>query len=267
MRDQTTSELAQDANAHWQQRLVSRQWQNVTMINADCRDVNLEGDVMITDPPYGLGRYEQTNCDDGVVAILTPWKRRAVFGYPEILVGWCCELGKPDEWVTWWPTNKFGGRCGKNLPRTSEAIAIWGELYEKPTRKRIGAVKKCQEYHEEKYGYEQKPDAYDYDVWRDAAPGMAFHSHLRLHPNEKPESLMVKLVKLCSQDGETVCDPYAGSGTTAIACMRTNRKFVGCEKDAAHFKTACERIDREMAQGVLLPANDPDQRPGDKTNG
>jgi len=227
---------------------------HVTLYLGDCLDFShCVGDVnvVITDPPYGTGKYKLDD-DSSVIEKLSPWHRKAVFGYPETLVRWCMQFGVPDEWVTWWPTNKFGGRCGKNLPRTSEAIAIWGELYEKPTRKRIGAVKKCQEYHEEKYGYEQKPDAYDYDVWRDAAPGMAFHSHLRLHPNEKPVSVMVKLVKLCSVEGETILDPYMGSGTTGIACLKSNRNFVGIEKDPEHFKTACARLERECNQGALL---------------
>lgn len=49
-----------------------------------------------------------------------------------------------------------------------------------------------------------------------------------------------------------VCDPYMGSGTTAIACIRTNRRFIGIEKDERHFATAVERIRHELAQGVLL---------------
>ena len=63
------------------------------------------------------------------------------------------------------------------------------------------------------------------------------------------------LEKLKAATDATVCDPYTGSGTTAIACIRTGRKFIGVEKDPRHYKTACERIDRELAQGVLLPAN------------
>jgi DNA modification methylase len=234
------------------QRLVGRH-STATLYLGDCLDVlpEISGvQSVITDPPYGMGRYEATNDDRTVCECLNPWIRKAVFGYPEILVGWCRTLGAPDEWVTWWPTNKFGGRCGKNLPRTSEAIAIWGELYEKPTRERYGD-KKCQDYHEEKYGYEQKRDAFDFDVWRDPAPGIAFNAAQRKHPNEKPESLMCKLVKLCTSPGETILDPYMGSGTTGVAAVRLGRNFIGIERDSAHFKTACDRIAHEL-DGALL---------------
>jgi site-specific DNA-methyltransferase (adenine-specific) len=71
------------------------------------------------------------------------------------------------------------------------------------------------------------------------------------HPNEKPESVMVKLVKCCSVEGETVLDPYMGSGTTGVACLRTGRRFIGIEKDPTHFKTALDRIQKELSQMTL----------------
>ena len=49
-------------------------------------------------------------------------------------------------------------------------------------------------------------------------------------------------------EGATVLDPYMGSGSTIIAAIRTGRKAIGIEKDPAHFKTAVERIKRELAQ-------------------
>jgi hypothetical protein len=58
-----------------------------------------------------------------------------------------------------------------------------------------------------------------------------------------------------------------GGGTTAIACIRTGRKFVGIEKDAKHFETACERVANELAQGVLLPPNDALCRPAGDAGG
>jgi DNA modification methylase len=52
--------------------------------------------------------------------------------------------------------------------------------------------------------------------------------------------------------GGTVLDPYMGSGTTGIACIRTGRRFVGIEKDPAHYATALKRITDELAQGDLF---------------
>jgi DNA modification methylase len=51
---------------------------------------------------------------------------------------------------------------------------------------------------------------------------------------------------------ETILDPFMGSGTTGIACIRTGRRFVGIEKDPTHYATAVERIKNELAQGDLF---------------
>ena len=52
--------------------------------------------------------------------------------------------------------------------------------------------------------------------------------------------------------GSTVCDPYMGSGTTGIACLRTGRNFIGVEKDERYFEIAVERIRRELVQERLF---------------
>lgn len=69
------------------------------------------------------------------------------------------------------------------------------------------------------------------------------------HPSVKPDKLMLRLVELMP-DG-VVFDPFMGTGTTGVACVRSNRGFVGVEKDEGHFRTACSRIWDEM-EGALL---------------
>jgi len=73
------------------------------------------------------------------------------------------------------------------------------------------------------------------------------------HPCAKPIAMMRWLVNRASLEGMTVCDPFMGSGTTGIACVGGNRRFVGIEKDPAHFETALRRISAALAQGVLFP--------------
>jgi site-specific DNA-methyltransferase (adenine-specific) len=52
-------------------------------------------------------------------------------------------------------------------------------------------------------------------------------------------------------EGATVLDPYMGSGTTGIACIRTGRKFIGIEIDPGYFEIARRRLEKELAQGRL----------------
>ncbi len=74
------------------------------------------------------------------------------------------------------------------------------------------------------------------------------------HPTEKPVSLMESYIKNSTLEGETVLDPFMGSGTTGVAALRSGRKFVGIEKDEKFFNMAVERIRNahENLQGVLI---------------
>jgi len=69
------------------------------------------------------------------------------------------------------------------------------------------------------------------------------------HPTEKPVPLMSELVTLFSNDGWLVLDPFMGSGTTAISCIRSGRNFIGIERDKKYFDITCKRITAEYAQG------------------
>lgn len=70
------------------------------------------------------------------------------------------------------------------------------------------------------------------------------------HPSVKPDKLMVRLVDLMPEG--SVLDPFMGTGTTGVACVRTGRNFIGVEKDEKYFNIAVERIRRELAQGRMF---------------
>ena len=62
------------------------------------------------------------------------------------------------------------------------------------------------------------------------------------HPTQKPVLLLEDLIKTFSNEGDLVVDLTMGSGTTGVACMNTNRNFIGIELDEGYFKIAKERI-------------------------
>jgi site-specific DNA-methyltransferase (adenine-specific)/modification methylase len=81
------------------------------------------------------------------------------------------------------------------------------------------------------------------------------------HPTQKPLALMdwcLRFVKAAE-----VCDPFMGSGTTGVACVRAGRRFVGVEIDCKHFDTACRRIEAAQRQGELLNSLPPVEDPAD----
>ena len=63
------------------------------------------------------------------------------------------------------------------------------------------------------------------------------------HPTQKPVALIEYLIKTYTNEGELVLDNCMGSGTTAIACMNTNRNFIGFELNKEYFDIACKRIE------------------------
>ena len=64
-----------------------------------------------------------------------------------------------------------------------------------------------------------------------------------LHVCPKPDAWAEWLVTRAAQDDEVVLDPFMGSGTTGVACVRLGRAFVGIEIDPGYFRIACRRID------------------------
>lgn len=63
-----------------------------------------------------------------------------------------------------------------------------------------------------------------------------------IHPTQKPVALLEYLIKTYTNDGETVLDNCMGSGSTGVACVNTNRNFIGIELDENYFNIAEERI-------------------------
>ncbi len=78
-----------------------------------------------------------------------------------------------------------------------------------------------------------------------------------VHPTQKPVALMEYLIRTYTNEGEVVLDNCMGSGTTGVACVNTNREFIGIERDQGYFKAALNRISsvplKEEAQEELNP--------------
>ena len=77
------------------------------------------------------------------------------------------------------------------------------------------------------------------------------------HPTEKPASLMREILTDFTNAGETILDPFMGSGTTGVACVQLQRRFIGIELDETYFDIACKRIEEAYKQPSLFPAEKP----------
>ena len=74
------------------------------------------------------------------------------------------------------------------------------------------------------------------------------HKDATDHPTEKPVALMALYVGASARAGEAVIDPFMGSGTTGLACLKTGNPFTGIEIDEKHFDTACRRHERALEE-------------------
>lgn len=205
--------------------------------NADCREIIphiAKVDAVITDPPYGIGfaaqptRYQRAN---GMVA--AEWDNER----PQDII---------DELVRRsWPLVIWGGNYFTLPP--SRGWLVWSKTGNAPSMADLEMAWTNRDMNARAFEKSVKSASLEKSLQH--AP----------HPTQKPVALMAwSMESLAVPEGGTVLDPFMGSGTTAIACIRTGRKFIGVERDPAHFKTAVERIRRELAQGDLfLPANIP----------
>ena len=72
------------------------------------------------------------------------------------------------------------------------------------------------------------------------------------HPVAYPVAIPERCISAASEKGATVLDPFMGSGTTGVACARSEREFIGIEIDGKHFETACRRIEDAQRQERLF---------------
>lgn len=208
----------------------------VTLYHGDCRDIlgNLRADAVITDPPYGIkrdkgmgvggydstGRYKRKNrryagewdAEPADAELL-----QMVIAAAPVAVLWggnYLPLGRGGKWLVW---NKE-----QVMPSYSDAELAWTNA--------DGESVKLYTLHCNKARLE-----------------------MGLHPTQKPVQLMAwSMDQAKVSEGALVLDPFTGSGSTAIACLRTGRRFVGIEKDPTHYATALKRITDELAQGDLF---------------
>lgn len=72
------------------------------------------------------------------------------------------------------------------------------------------------------------------------------------HPTEKPRRLMAEIIADFTQPGQTILDPFMGSGTTGVAAVQLGRDFIGIEREERYFDIACHRIEDAQRQGNLF---------------
>ena len=232
----------------------------VTLYQGDCLEVLKDlpsgsVDCVITDPPYsekthrgartttGTMRPGALRGNPGLVA------NKLDFAFAEVdLLRDVLQLARPKRWVVmtldWrhclpleeappdglefvrfgiWDKPRYCPQFTGDRPATGwEAIAI---LHPPGKKRWNGGGKRA--------------------VW------VASNEHGSPHPAAKPLKLILQLIRDFTDPGETILDPFMGSGTTGVACVQTGRNFIGIEIDPGYFAIAERRIAEAQQQLTL----------------
>lgn len=207
---------------------------NIELYNEDCMGAmakmkDKSVDLIITDPPCGINfvsnyRKEKYNPIKGDTAfplwIFDEFKRICRCGI-YVFCRWdnLYELPKPKSFLSWVKNNWSMGDLKHEHGRQWEGICF----YPMENHKFIKRIP---------------------DVIQIKRTGN------NLHPTEKPACLISVLIQ--SNFGDIVCDPFMGSGTTAIASYDNNRDFIGYEIDKEYYDNAVARLERHKLQGQLF---------------
>ena len=186
------------------------------------------------------------------------WKKRKVTGF---LHANARPMKETEDILVFSPMGASGGsvKVNKNMTYNPQGL-IEKKVKKKNNAKRLGKFLHQPEHmgegnkllHETEY--EQKWTNYPSEIIEFGLDRNV------IHPTQKPVALMEYLIKTYSNEGDTVLDNCMGSGTTGVACKKTNRNFIGIEKESEYFTQAKERIGsvtvEEVAQNPLESAMD-----------
>lgn len=200
--------------------------------------------TIVTDPPYnisyGYDVYNDNLSDEEYINMIGIFKgiKTAIIHYPEESMKYFVPaLGVPDE-VNVWAYNS-------NLPGRQHRLINYYDLkpdytkvlqpYKNPADKRIKA----------------RIDrgilgARSYDWFSDIQLVKNVSKEKFNHPCPVPVELMERIILLTTNEGDLIVDPFSGSGTTAIACINTNRRFIGFELSEEYTNMANKRIEEHL---------------------
>jgi len=188
------------------------------VMNEDCLPVlasmgDLSVDSVIMDPPYpnGFGLFGESLID-GIAALYLCAKKAK----KHVVFFWSPVVDAPPAPPGWFHT----------------ATHIWEKPDCKTSIRYEHIIVWSRDYKRQPYKVWTVP-ILDYRTLKDWQPN---------HPTQKPVRLLRYLVEDYTTPGELVLDPFAGTGTTMVACKHTGRNYIGIEKDATYADIARERL-------------------------
>lgn len=197
-------------------------------------------DVTICDPPYDL-HCMSNMCSGSLVGTKSVPKRTNAYSHVDVEKIVPLLLDVTRRWVVVFCTVEALGRIRDACPSTYVRGCIYQRTNAMGQLTRDRPASACEGVAVLHAGGTKKRwnGKGSYNVWPASSP----RGKVDKHPQQKSLDLMLKLVALFSERGETVFDPFAGSGTTGQACAMLGRSFVGLDRDAEWVEKARARIE------------------------
>lgn len=201
---------------------------------------SLKFNLILTDPPYNVGYHypdykDKMTEEDYIkmISLLKPYPT-AMIHYAEAFCGVIHDaMGRPNRCISW---------CySSNLPRQSRMIAFYNcnpdfnkvkQPYKNPTDKRIKKLIEA-----------GSQGSRVYDWWSDIQLVKNVSKvKVASFSNQMPIELLERIILMTTNEGDTILDPFFGSGSLYFACKNTNRKCIGIEQSATHLQSFLERL-------------------------
>jgi len=240
--------------------MIKREFKNGVVYLGDCQEVMETLDrnsveVCVTSPPYNLNKrysnydnsktsksmtekYDRWYADDMPEWEYQGWQQSVVHSLMRVCVSSIFYNHKIR--FAWHNRNIFRSESNVHHPMDwLSKFPIWCEII----WDRCGIGNPSRRYHiqEERIYQIQKPRKWNNEmgltnIWKFPP------SRNEGHVCSFPEKLVENCILPTTEEGDTVIDPFLGSGTTAIVAMKHNRRFIGIEKDKEYFELACSKI-------------------------
>lgn len=211
------------------------------IICADCIDILKQLpdkciDLVLTDPPYGIGESKGKNKSRGLLAKPTD------YGYKE----WDSEIPAKEIFDEMFRVSKnqiiFGGNYFVENLKNSQCWIVWDK---------------------NNYGTDFADCELAWTSFKSAVRKYTFtwngmlqqnmkNKEKRIHPTQKPADLFGQILRDYSNENDLVLDCFSGSGTTAIACHKLKRRFICIEKDKDYYEASVKRLEDVQKQGELF---------------
>jgi len=226
-----------------------------TIINNDCRIIfpeikkqYKEEFTIISDCPYNIkfnkySDYKDNLSDKEYIDLISTFKDLpvAIIQYPEEMMKYIVPaLGIPDEVLAWcYPSNISRQFRLINIYNKKPDFSKVLQPYRNPTDKRV-----------QKLIAEGSKGTPIYDWFSDINIVKNVSKEKLQHPCQIPVTLMERLILLLTEENDIVVDPFMGVGSTAIACLKTKRNYIGIEISQKYCSIAEKRIENFKENNV-----------------